>query len=97
MVWVTTGRGSAPALAGALRASLAAAQAAHALVGAQGLSSPEASAAASGLAELLPWAAGRKAAVNALVCVPGALPRCLDLVRVRGCMLLPILATRAWQ
>jgi hypothetical protein len=77
-------RGSAAALASTLRAGLAAAQAAHALVSAPGLSSPEAYAAAAGLAELLPWAAGRKAVVNALVCVPGALPRCLDLVRVRA-------------
>lgn len=77
------GRGSSEHLAATLRASMAAAQAAHRLVEAPGLHSAAAADAVRSLAELLPWESGCKAAILALTGVPGALSRLLDLVRVR--------------
>ncbi|CAL8468510.1 g8050 [Coccomyxa elongata] len=74
-------RGSSEHLAATLRASMAAAQAAHRLVEAPGLHSAAVADAVRSLAELLPWEAGCKAAILALTCVPGALSRLLDLVR----------------
>jgi hypothetical protein len=82
-IWRACGRGSSEHLAATLRASMAAAQAAHALVEAPGLHSAAAADAARALAELLDWESGRSAAVCSLSNVLGALSRLLDLVRVR--------------
>lgn len=75
-------------MAATLRGSLAAAQTAHALVDAHGLHSHAATAAVQGLSELLSFEGGRKAAINAIVCVPDTLSRLLDLIRVSAPLLL---------
>ena len=89
----TLRRGTSEHLATVLRASLAAGQAAGTLVGAVGLHSGRLLAAVRGLVELLPWEPGRRAALCALACRPGALNRLLDLLRVcpLSLCLLPLL------